>query len=898
MYMNFNRTRNIFIDFFKSKNHTLIESSSLISNDNTLLFTNAGMNQFKDIFLGYKKIFYKNIITIQRCLRISGKHNDFNNIGYTNRHNTFFEMMGNFSFNSYFKEEAILYSWELLTEKKYFRIDKNKFIITVHINDTITYNIWKNVIGIPESNIFLIGNKDTNLIYEKSDNFWRMSDYGPCGYSTEIYYNLFDSNIDNFILDKNTDKYLEIWNLVFVEFNICSSSKVNSLPYKSVDTGIGLERISCILQNVKSIFDIDIFKELKNILSLFFNIKINSNNNFVFNIISDHIRSIIYLIIDGLTPSNDYRGYILRKIIRRVLTYIILIFKVKDLILYKLFYFLKNWFNKFYNLNNIENIFINIKKVIFNEEKKFFNNLYYSLKILKNYIFKLKHKNILDGKIIFLLYDTYGLSLNIIEEVCKYNNIILDINNFNNLLEKQKYKSRLLNNFKKKKKNLDILNINNYKTEFLGYYLNCCFSKILCILKDNIIIDSICNYDNDLIIILSSTVLYPESGGQKGDKGELIDFNNKLKFIISKTKIIYNCIIHVGKLKYGELRVNEFVKVKYHKYDRYYKSCNHSSCHILLYCLKNNISKDIKQYGSSIKKKYFTLDFNYEGNFDNYLIFKIIKCVNNIIWSNLFFKEKYIKNNNLKNKYSFFKNNNLLRFISFSNLINDYCCGTHVKNTIEIGIFIIKKIYNISSGIKRLKCCTNLYALKDINSKYFNLNKVCNLLSVDNKYLYNRVFSILKKEKKSYKTNINIYNFSIKNILYLFNKKDVIKYLNFNLLFKKENKIDFINNNILFVILNKLNFKYNLSLIIFLIKINSVNKLVLFINKYLLNNFCLNILDCINFLEMNKKISNNKFVIEIFRFYNFKKINIYKLIDFVKKKLLYFNKNNILKKEL
>ncbi len=887
MFKSFNEIRNLFIDFFKSKNHFFIESSSLVPDDDSLLFTNAGMNQFKDIFLGFKNSFYKEIVTVQRCLRVGGKHNDLDNIGYTYRHNTFFEMMGNFSFDSYFKKDCILYIWELLTSKKWFGLEKNKLIITVDINDYETYNIWLNIIGISKKNIFLIGIK-SNKINLKSDNFWQMSKLGPCGYSTEIYYNInCIKNIDNFLLYKDSNKYLEIWNLVFIEYNIINNNKIEYLPYKSIDTGMGLERISSVLQNVISNFDIDIFINLKKNISLFLNLNLNNKNIFIFNLISDHIRSIIYLIIDNITPSNEYRGYILRKLIRRTLTYLYILLKNKNFILNNLLYFLKDWFFNFYILDN-KKIFIKIKNIVLEEEKKYFYNLYKSLDILYFYLKKnIIKNNILDGNIIFLLYDTHGLPLNIINEVCKYNNIILDLKKFKYLLNLQKKKSKVINKFKS---NLNFYNLSNLKkTKFLGYNKKYCYSKIICILLNNIQINYFKECNIELIIILSSTVFYPECGGQIGDRGVI--YNNNFKFFVYNTKIFNKYIIHIGKLEYGFIKINDFVKVEYDYNYRFNISCNHSSTHILLYVLKKFFSNNINQCGSLIKNNYFTLDFFYDFKLNNFDIYIINKKVNEIILKKLIFKENIIKNNVINKKFNFFFKN-YIREVYFNNLIKDYCCGTHVNNTNYINLFIIKKKYNISSNIKRIKACTNLYALKYINKNIYILNNICNFLFIDKKNILNRFISI-KNKKIKIKKKINlIYNILIKNILSQILFSDIIKYFNLNILIKKFLYNDFLEENLLYLIINKLKFKFNLSLIIFILKLNNIYKLILYLNKNILYNFNLNILNN-NFINIKKdKIINKKnFYIEFFNILSFKKKNILKnIINFVKFKLLNFNK--------
>ncbi len=888
MYRNIIDIRNLFINFFEKKGHFLIKSSSLIPNDNSLLFTNAGMNQFKDIFLGLKKIDKKKVVTSQRCLRISGKHNDFDNIGYTFRHNTFFEMIGNFSFNSYFKEEAILYAWELLTDNNYYFLPKDNFIVTVHVNDKESYNIWSNIVGLSKEKIFKIGDFNKNIDLN-SDNFWRMSEFGPCGYSTEIYYNINNYlNISDFLINKDSNKYLEIWNLVFIEYNLDFNKKISLLPYKSVDTGMGLERISSVIQNVNSIFLIDIFLEIKKKISDFLKIKINFDNFFIFNVISDHIRSVVYLIIDGILPSNEHRGYVLRKIIRRILVNLRFL-KIYDLILYKLFFSLRDVFEYFYFIKKKKFLFI--RDIIFEEEKKFFKSLNNGLKIL-NYYFKKKNFNInfLKGDLVFYFYDTYGLSIDIIKDFCNFNNVKIDFKGFKKLLLKQKKRSRSKSMFKYDY--LNILNIKNFKrTKFLGYNLKNCVGKILCIFKDNINLDFVNkdnSLDNNLYILLDCTVLYPESGGQKGDKGLLIGFNNSFKFIVNDTKIFGDYIFHIGKLDFGVIKLNDIVNIYYDLDYRKFLSCNHSSTHILYFCIKKILGNNVLKCGSSIKKDYFTFDFNYDKDLTKNKIFEITNLVNKYILKGLNFIEEYKYIKNIDNKFNFLKHKNITRIVKFGKFISEYCCGTHVSNTLDIGFFVIFKIKNISSNIKRIIACTNINAIKNIIDYYFILFDISNLLSDKIYNLNNKLFSIFNKNKLlKNKYNFMIYSF-LNVIINNININNIINYNNFNFLVEKILNLDIFNKEFLFILLNKLKYKYNLSIIIFLTLLKNKEYLIIFLDKNIKNRINYIFIEnfFMYFFEKKKIINNNGFFVCFF-FKKKNKIFICKIIDFIKKKILY-----------
>ncbi len=886
MFKSFIEVRKMFLDFFKFKDHVFVKGSSLIpNNDNSLLFTNAGMNQFKNIFLGVENAKHKNVVTTQYCLRVGGKHNDLKNIGYTSRHNTFFEMMGNFSFNSYFKELAIIYAWELLTGKDWYSISKDNLFVTVHKSDKETYYIWSKIIGLSKNNIFILGSNQVNIDLYAS-NFWRMSEFGPCGYSTEIFFtkNLSSIKINsNFEIDCNN--CLELWNLVFIEFNLNNNYQITNLSYKSVDTGMGLERICSVLQNTLCNFEIDIFKDIKNIINKFINI--NNYNKYILNIISDHIRSIIFLLLEDILPSNEYRGYILRKIIRRTIWHLKLL-KAKDYILCKLFNDLYFVFNKNYILD--KNKFFSIKDIIYNEEKKFLKSLNFGLKILNSFISKVdKYKKKIKPKVIFLLYDTYGVPLDLIIDVCKYNNIKINLKKFNYLLDIQKNRSKKFSCFITK--NLIIKD----KTKFIGYNLNTCVSKILYIIKNNSFIDKIDN--NDIIfIILDKTVFYPQSGGQNGDTGIL--FNSNVKFIVQNTKLYNNSIIHIGYIDYGFLNIGDIINVSYNINYRKKISCNHTSTHLLKYVLKKVLNIDIIQKGSKIKSDFFSFDFLCDKNLSEKNIFQINKLMNFYIWSNLLIKISYVKN--LVKKKKNFLHNDIYRIVKFDHISFEYCCGTHVKNTKDIGMFFLTNIYSVSSGIKRLEATTYLSALNYINKQFFILQNISKLLSVNNDYVIERINYILKKNKKKQNYFNKIKSLYINDIFKILNiKTDNIFLINkINFLVKKIKILSFLEDkNILFSVLNKLKIQFKLRIIL----------LVIFINNYEINYiFCVDkyILNRVDFFHFNKKLfffyDKKKIILEnkIFSVYllsnkNIKSIKIFdinNLIIFIKKKILILKK--------
>ncbi len=882
--------RNIFLNYFKDNNHTIINSSSLVSDDNSLLFTNAGMNQFREYFLGIKKKLNKNFTSIQRCLRVSGKHNDFKNIGYTFRHNTFFEMMGNFSFGLYFKKEAIIYAWNLLIKRNLFNLDKNNIIVTVHKNDTESYNIWLNTIKLNKNSIFLVGDSTIN-----SSNFWRMGDIGLCGYSTEIFYNLYNQENKNYSFIRNKNKFLEIWNLVFLEFNLDKNYNLNVLSNKCIDTGMGFERIVSVLQNVKSNFDIDIFLNIKYIISNTLCININNNNINHFNVISDHIRSIIYLIIDGIYPSNTHRGYILRKIIRRTLIHIKFL-SINNIILYKI---INNILNNINEFNSLDSNCINlINNIVLNEENKFFKTIDYSLKLLDNYINKLyeKKKFYLSSKIIFLLYDTHGLPIDILVDICKYYKISINLDKFNLILNSRKnickfYNKDIINN--KYYINLNILNTLKI-TKFVGFKKKNVLSKILFIFnKNNLIKETILGLQCS--IVLNYTVLYPKSSGQSGDTGFLIKLDKSSKFIIYKTRKIGNYIIHFGCIKYGFLRINDEIKCYYDIEHRNSISRNHSCLHILCSVLKNILGNKIVFNGSNINKNYFTLDYSYKKLINNYILLKIENIINNYIWNGINVKEKFIKNKLLfKYKHDFF-GKDIIRLIIFKNISKEYCSGTHINNTKDIGIFLIIKNYNISSGIKRIKAVTFFNALFYINNNKNVLYKICNIFNTNIYNLYKYVKIFINKNKNINLINKNIKNVFIKNIINIFDNRDILVYKNYNILLKKNLNFDFLDNNVLFILLKSLYLKYNLSILIICTLINKKFYFIYLIRCNIINIFK-KLFYSIKLYLLNKNIIFKEYLNIKNKNFN---INVFYINDNIKNKYLIYNYIlNYIKKKL
>ncbi|WP_343154659.1 alanine--tRNA ligase [Buchnera aphidicola (Pseudoregma panicola)] len=796
MKIKYNEIKKIFLNFFKKHGHKIIKEGSIIpKKDKTLLFTNAGMNQFKEYFLGKKNIKYNKIVTSQTCIRTGGKHNDIKQVGMTSHHHTSFNMLGNFSFGSYSKEKAILYAWKLLTNKKYFNLEKKKLFITVNYKDMETYKIWLNIIKISKKNI-KISKKNS------SDNFWEMGKTGPCGPSTEIFYKKY------YTKNKKKIKYfVEIWNIVFIQYNKIKKNKFVKLKHLYIDTGMGLERITYILQKKSSTYEIDIFKNIrKKIIKISKSKKICKKS---INIIIDHIRTANFIMSEGIIPSNKYQGYILRKIIRRIIIYGYNI-NIKIPFLYTLIKeIIKDNKNKIYKKK--------IKKILENEEKIFKNTINSGFKYLKKNILK---KNINEKKI-FYLYDTLGFPINTSIKECKKNNIKINKKKILKIIEKKKKINKKNNKFKEKYKNY-ILNLR--KTKFLGYKLKKIKSKILDIYKKKKRKNIIKKKEKGEII-LKKTTFFGESSGQIGDSGKI--YNKNSIFLVKNTKKINNTIIHIGKVIKGNFFIKDKIKTKIDYKKRLSIQSNHTSTHILHKTLKKILGKKIKQKGSNIKKKYFTFDFSYNNKILESEIYKIEKTVNkeirknNIVKTNIInekeYKKFYKKNNLEKKKYD------TIRIVKIGNFSLEPCSGTHVKNTGEIGIFKIFKIYKISNKNYRIKSFTGKYALKEIykNEKIINnisiknkinkknILKYINLINKKNELLEKKIFLLQekllnKKIKKVLKNIFKINKFYIA-IKFLKNQNNI-------LIRKFIDKIEKIKNKIIIIIANVKN--KNISIIV------------------------------------------------------------------------------------
>jgi alanyl-tRNA synthetase len=702
--------RKTFLEFFKEKGHLIYPSSSLLPRgDNTLLFTNAGMNQFKIYFLGEAEPPSKRITTCQKCLRAGGKHNDLDNVGFTRRHHTFFEMLGNFSFGDYFKREAILWAWELLT--KVFKIPKEKLYVSVYYKDEETYYIWRDEVSIDEKRIFK---------FDEKDNFWEMGDVGPCGPSTEIHYDL-------------GDEMLELWNIVFMEFNRKHDGSLEQLPKKNVDTGMGLERLLSVIEGVNNNYHTSLFmpiiKEIENLTG----VKYYEETGVSHRVIADHIRALVFAISDGIYPSNYSRGYVLRRILRRAYKFAQKL-NVKEPILYKLvdvvYEIMKNAYPE------ISKNLKTIKEVIKNEEEKYIQTIGKNIIYLNEVIEK--SNEIIKGEDIFKLYDTYGIPLDLIEEYAKDKNLKLDLEGYDKLLDERKRQTREKRNIMLIE-NWDYIDDNYKSTKFVGYDFMEYKTKIA---KYKI--------ENDKIyIVLFESPFYPEGGGQVGDKGVLILEDNEIE--IFDTKKISSDIVLFGKLK-NNIKLNNLEVLA--KVDENLRRANmrvHTATHLLHSSLHRIIGEHALQQGSLVENDRLRFDFSHPKPLSDKEIKEIERLVNEKIRENLEVVWEYKNYLSAINEGAIAifeeKYGDIVRVVSIGDFSKELCGGTHVKRTGEIGFFKIIKEESVSSGIRRINAYVGIKAFEYIKENEEILKKVSILLKSDIKEVPEKLEKTLLENK-------------------------------------------------------------------------------------------------------------------------------------------------------
>ena len=733
--------RQAFLDFFHSKGHQVVASSSLVPhNDPTLLFTNAGMNQFKDVFLGLDKRNYSRATTSQRCVRAGGKHNDLENVGYTARHHTFFEMLGNFSFGDYFKHDAIQFAWELLTSEKWFALPKERLWVTVYESDDEAYEIWEKEVGIPRERIIRIG--DNKGAPYASDNFWQMGDTGPCGPCTEIFYDHGDHIWGGppGSPEEDGDRYIEIWNIVFMQFNRQADGTMEPLPKPSVDTGMGLERIAAVLQHVNSNYDIDLFRTLIQAVAKVTGATDLSNKSL--RVIADHIRSCAFLIADGVMPSNENRGYVLRRIIRRAVRHGNML-GAKETFFYKLVGPLIDVMGS--AGEDLKRQQAQVEQVLKTEEEQFARTLERGLALLDEELAKLSGDT-LDGETAFRLYDTYGFPVDLTADVCRERNIKVDEAGFEAAMEEQRRRAREASGFGA---DYNAMIRVDSASEFKGYDPLELNGKVTALFVDGKAVDAI-NAGQEAVVVLDQTPFYAESGGQVGDKGELKGAN--FSFAVEDTQKYGQAIGHIGKLAAGSLKVGDAVQADVDEARRARIRLNHSATHLMHAALRQVLGTHVSQKGSLVNDKVLRFDFSHNEAMKPEEIRAVEDLVNAQIRRNLPIETNIMDLEAAKAKGAMAlfgeKYDERVRVLSMGDFSTELCGGTHASRTGDIGLFRIISESGTAAGVRRIEAVTGEGAIATVHADSDRLSEVAHLLKGDSNNLADKVRSVLERTRQ------------------------------------------------------------------------------------------------------------------------------------------------------
>ncbi|ENG3993689.1 alanine--tRNA ligase [Escherichia coli] len=733
--------RQAFLDFFHSKGHQVVASSSLVPhNDPTLLFTNAGMNQFKDVFLGLDKRNYSRATTSQRCVRAGGKHNDLENVGYTARHHTFFEMLGNFSFGDYFKHDAIQFAWELLTSEKWFALPKERLWVTVYESDDEAYEIWEKEVGIPRERIIRIG--DNKGAPYASDNFWQMGDTGPCGPCTEIFYDHGDHIWGGppGSPEEDGDRYIEIWNIVFMQFNRQADGTMEPLPKPSVDTGMGLERIAAVLQHVNSNYDIDLFRTLIQAVAKVTGATDLSNKSL--RVIADHIRSCAFLIADGVMPSNENRGYVLRRIIRRAVRHGNML-GAKETFFYKLVGPLIDVMGS--AGEDLKRQQAQVEQVLKTEEEQFARTLERGLALLDEELAKLSGDT-LDGETAFRLYDTYGFPVDLTADVCRERNIKVDEAGFEAAMEEQRRRAREASGFGA---DYNAMIRVDSASEFKGYDHLELNGKVTALFVDGKAVDAI-NAGQEAVVVLDQTPFYAESGGQVGDKGELKGAN--FSFAVEDTQKYGQAIGHIGKLAAGSLKVGDAVQADVDEARRARIRLNHSATHLMHAVLRQVLGTHVSQKGSLVNDKVLRFDFSHNEAMKPEEIRAVEDLVNAQIRRNLPIETNIMDLEAAKAKGAMAlfgeKYDERVRVLSMGDFSTELCGGTHASRTGDIGLFRIISESGTAAGVRRIEAVTGEGAIATVHADSDRLSEVAHLLKGDSNNLADKVRSVLERTRQ------------------------------------------------------------------------------------------------------------------------------------------------------
>lgn len=697
--------RQKFLKFFETKGHTVVRSSSLVPHDDpTLLFTNAGMNQFKDVFLGFDKRPYSRATTAQKCVRAGGKHNDLENVGYTARHHTFFEMMGNFSFGDYFKHDAIHFAWEFLTSPEWLNIPKDKLLATVYAEDDEAYNIWLNEIGMPSERIVRIG--DNKGAKYASDNFWQMGDTGPCGPCSEIFYDHGEEIWGGIpgSPEEDGDRWIEIWNCVFMQFNRDEQGNMNPLPKPSVDTGMGLERMAAVMQHVHSNYEIDLFQDLLKAVARETGAAFSMEEPSL-KVIADHIRSCSFLIADGVLPSNEGRGYVLRRIIRRAVRHGYKLGQSKPFFHKLVADLVKEMGGAYPELKEKQ---AQIEEALKNEESRFAQTLETGMALLENAL--AKGGKTLDGEIIFKLYDTYGFPYDLTADICRERNIEPDEAGFEREMEAQRARARAAQSFKANAQ----LPYDGQDTEFKGYTERQTESKVLALYKDGEQVDELNEGDSGAVVI-DFTPFYAESGGQVGDVGYI--FAGENRFEVRDTQKIKAAVFgQFGVQTSGRLKVGDSVTAKVDDEIRNANMRNHSATHLMHKALRDVLGRHVEQKGSLVTAESTRFDISHPQAVTAEEITEVERRVNEAVLANVAVNAAIMSMEDAQKTGAMMlfgeKYGDEVRVLQMGGFSTELCGGTHVSRTGDIGLFKIISEGGIAAGVRRIEAITGLNALK------------------------------------------------------------------------------------------------------------------------------------------------------------------------------------------
>ncbi len=779
--------REAFLDFFTSKDHKIIRSSPLLPKDDpTILFTNAGMNQFKNIFLGLENRSYARAASVQKCMRVSGKHNDLEQVGITNKHHTFFEMLGNFSFGDYFKNEAINYAWELVTDV--FKMPKDRLYVTVYLDDDEAYALWHNRIGIPADRIFRFG---------KKDNYWSMGETGPCGPCSEIHYDLGErievgDPLD--LIEGGSDRFLELWNLVFMQFDQDANGQLKPLPSPSIDTGMGLERVATVLQGKTNNYDTDLFLPLIETVCDFSGREYPSGDDgdTAVRVIADHVRAVSFLIGDGIMPSNDGRGYVLRRLIRRAFRYGNVI-GLEEPFLYKLVSHVADIMKDAYPelLSSVKYI----SKVCLSEENRFALTLSSGLKTFNQFIEDISEVGgkVFPGDKLFKLYDTFGFPLDLSEELALEKNIAIDREGFTRELEKQRHRARLSWKGDAKEKDRKVYEtIKDLSVEFIGYdYVKSFDSEVLAIVENGKLTQEMQEGDS-AEIVLNKTPFYAEAGGQVGDTGILK--NPHFSALVKTTYYpIPEIITHKVQILGGVLRVGDTVETSVDMSTRNNIRKNHTATHLLHASLRQILGDHVKQAGSLVSPGYLRFDFTHFAPLTDSEIREIESLVNEKIRENIevdtaiISLEEGIKEGAMaifEEKYG-----EKVRMVTIGDFSKELCGGIHVHNTGEIGIFKIVSESSIAAGMRRIEALSGGEAFKCFQDTYTLIRDIQELLSAPRDGLLTQI-ERLKESEKTRAKEIKILRQKLASVRYQKKEEHVEQVKGINVIVQKVEELN------------------------------------------------------------------------------------------------------------